>query len=324
MSLPDAVTSTPLVYIGGSGRSGSTLLDRMLARIPGFFSVGELEFIWRRCLQRDDRCGCGSRFRNCPFWTSVGEAGFGGWDQLDVDEVVRLSAAVDRHRNIARIAGPCPPGRLAGSLNAYHQLTSRLYQAVREVSGATVIVDSSKNLSYALLLRDLPGFDLRLVHLVRRSHGVVHSWSRRVRKPGVGDGSEEMSVHPPAWSVGWWMVDNLLYEVLGRRLERATLTRYEDLVADPRAELSRLVRDLDLSAADLTFGFLSGASAELPFSHALSGNPMRSRQGQIVLRADDEWQISMSRRRQAAISAVTWPLLRRYGYPIATRANHQS
>jgi len=31
----------------------------------------------------------------------------------------------------------------------------------------------------------------------------------------------------------------------------------------------------------------------------------------------------MSRRRQAAISAATWPLLLRYGYPIASRAHQQ-
>jgi hypothetical protein len=324
MSWAKAVTSTPLVYIGGSGRSGSTLLDRMLACIPGFCSVGELEWIWRRCLQRDDRCGCGSRFSDCRFWTSVGEVGFGGWGQVDVDEVVRLSAAVDRHRNIARIGGLHRPGKLAGSLNAYHELTSRLYQAVRDVSGGAVIVDSSKNLSYALVLRDLPGFDFRLVHLVRRSHGVAHSWSRRVLKPAVGDGSEYMSVHPPMWSVGLWMVDNLLYEILGRRIEKATLIRYEDLVADPQAELGRLVGSLDLPGTDLTLDFLADSSADLPFAHAVSGNPMRFRQGQILLRADDEWQTSMSRHRQAAITAVTWPLLRRYGYPIATRADHQS
>ena len=71
--------STPLVYVGGSARSGSTLLESLLARIPGFCSVGELVFIWERGLKRNDRCGCGARFHDCAFWAQVGEVGFGGW-----------------------------------------------------------------------------------------------------------------------------------------------------------------------------------------------------------------------------------------------------
>ena len=67
---------TPLVYVGGSARSGSTLLERMLASIPGYCSVGELAFIWERSVLRNDRCGCGARFHDCTFWKEVGEAAF--------------------------------------------------------------------------------------------------------------------------------------------------------------------------------------------------------------------------------------------------------
>lgn len=313
--------TTPLVYVGGSARSGSTLLEGMLAGLPGYCPVGELVFIWERGLQRNDRCGCGARFRDCVFWDQVGEAGFGGWGNVDVDEAARLRATVDRHRNLDRIAGLRRRGKLGAALTAYAALTGRLYQAVREVSGASVIVDSSKHASYALLLRDLEDFELRLIHLVRRSHGVAHSWSRRVPKPGVGDGSGFMSVHPPSWAVGLWIADNLLYDAVARRLPRATRVRYEDMIADPRTELLRIVDELGLPAADRALSFLDGTSAELPVTHAFSGNPMRSRQGRVVLRADDDWRLSMSLPRRALISAATWPQLRRYGYSTALGAH---
>ena len=51
---------------------------------------------------------------------------------------------------------------------------------------------------------------------------------------------------------------------------------------------------------------------------------MRFRPGRVVLRADEEWRTGMTRPRQAAISAATWPLLRRYGYPIAAAAQRSS
>jgi len=309
--------SIPLVYVGGSARSGSTLLERLLGGIPGFCSVGELMFIWERGLKRNDRCGCGARFHDCAFWTQVGDVGFGGWSQVDADEASWLHATLDRHRNLDRIARLRHPGKLKAAMAAYADLTDRLYQAVRTVSGASVIVDSSKHVSYALLLRDLPNFDFRLVHLVRRSHGVAHSWSRRVRKPGVGDGSSFMSVHPSYWTVGLWIADNLLYDIVARQLPRTTRLRYEDLIADPNAQLRRILGELDLAAVDQTFSFLDAASAGLPATHAFSGNPMRLRQGSVVLRLDDDWRTAMSRPRRAMISAATWPLLRHYGYSIA-------
>jgi hypothetical protein len=233
---------------------------------------------------------------------------------VDVGEAAGLRATVDRHRNLDRLWGLRDPGKLAGALTTYTSLMDRLYQAVREVSGAAVIIDSSKAATYALLLRDLPSVDVRLVHLVRRSHGVAYSWSRRVRKVGVGDGTGLMSVHSPAWAVGLWIADNLLYDAMARRMPRATRVRYEDVIDNPRTELLRIVGDLDLPATDLTLSFLGEASAELPSTHALSGNPMRFQQGRIVLSADNEWSTSMSRPRRAVISAATWPLLKHYGY----------
>lgn len=306
--------SLPVIYIGGAARSGSTLLERLLSVNPGYCAVGEFVFVWERGLQRNDKCGCGERFLDCKFWSRVGDAAFGGWSQVDIQEAARLRALIDRHRNLDRMAGLRPRGDLAGAVEAYADLTGRLYRAVAEVSGASVIVDSSKHIGYALMLRDIPGLDLRLVHLVRRSHGVVHSWSRKVRKPGVGDGSTYMSVHSPSWAVGLWVADNLLYELLARRTQWSTLVRYEGLIADVPGELERVQREIGLPRADQAFGAADGAATVLPVTHALSGNPMRFQQGDISLRVDDEWRTSMSRPSRMLVSAATWPLLRRYGY----------
>jgi Sulfotransferase family len=309
--------SVPIIYIGGAWRSGSTLLERMLASIPGFWPVGELVFVWEWGVKQNHRCGCGERFHDCVFWNKIGEVAYGGWQQVDANEAARLRATVDRHRNLDRIAGLRRQGRLAADMAAYLDVTSRLYQAVQEVSGASVIVDSSKTLSYALVLRDLPCFDLRLVHLVRRSHGVAHSWSKQVRKPGVGDGNSFMTTHQPAWSVGFWIADNLLYDALSDRFAVTTRLRYEQLVADPRAQLENLLENLGLTAPDRTLDFLKGAYADLLPTHGIAGNPMRFDQGLVSLRVDDEWRTSMSLQRRLMISAATWPLLKHYGYSVA-------
>lgn len=315
--------TTPLVYVGGAARSGSTLLERLLSGIPDFCSVGELVFIWDRGLRRNDRCGCGAPFRDCPFWTQVGEAAFGGWSQIDIDGAARLRSVVDRHRNLDRLLSLRPPGRIEAALMAYTALTDRLYQAVRDVSGASVIVDSSKHPSYSLVLRRLPDFDVRLIHLVRRSHGVVHSWSKRIRKPGVGDGTSLMSVISPGRAVAYWMADNLLYEALARRMPLATRVRYEDLIADPGRQLRGILTDLTLPGADQPFSFLGPTTTAFPPTHAFSGNPA-FQPGPVVLRAaDEEWRTAMSPVRRAIVSAATLPLLVQYGYAPRLRSDSQ-
>ena len=49
-------------------------------------------------------------------------------------------------------------------------------------------------------------------------------------------------------------------------------------------------------------------------SHIISGNPMRFAHGKVRVEPDDEWVRRMSRRDKAAVTAITLPLLARYGY----------
>ena len=44
-----------LIYLGGLGRSGSTLVERLLAGLPGVCSVGEVVHMWQRGLVQDGR-----------------------------------------------------------------------------------------------------------------------------------------------------------------------------------------------------------------------------------------------------------------------------
>src|SRR5260370_24563179 len=73
---PRAVT---VIYIAGSGRSGSTLLERTLGEISGFVNVGELIDLFRRTVFQGERCGCGQNFCDCSFWAGVGKRAFIGW-----------------------------------------------------------------------------------------------------------------------------------------------------------------------------------------------------------------------------------------------------
>jgi len=73
------------------------------------------------------------------------------------------------------------PGRQAlfeRQLTHYSEALEKLYQAIAEVTGKRLIVDSSKYPTYSYLLGLLPTIDLSIVHLVRDPRAVVHSWWR--------------------------------------------------------------------------------------------------------------------------------------------------
>ncbi|WP_229788829.1 sulfotransferase [Thermopolyspora flexuosa] len=312
-----------VIYVGGLGRSGTTLLERLLGELPGVVALGEVVHLWARGIDRDEPCGCGLPFLRCPFWRRVGERAFGGWSPELARRVLALRRRVDRTRRIPVLArrttrpgrtprpGSAPPARRPDRLREYAEAYRRLYRAAGEVTGAEVIVDSSKHASLAFCLASA-GEPVSVVHMVRDARAVAHSWSRWVPRPE--DGSPMTRWRPAATAVHW-LAQNLAFHLLARRGVPVTRVRYEDLVDAPRQTLGRLARRLGLPAAQPSF--LADDAAVLSVGHTVSGNPMRFAVGTVPLRRDDAWRTGMARRDRWLVTALTWPLLLRYGYRLA-------
>jgi hypothetical protein len=300
-----------VAYLGGLGRSGTTLFARLLGELPGVYDVGEVVHLWERGVEADERCGCGEPFHSCPFWTEVGAAAFGGWERVDVDRIRRLRAEVDRTRYVARLATSVPV-RGHHLLAEYLDLHARLYAAIRTVSGCEVIVDGSKHGSLAFCLRWSPRIDVRVLHCVRDSRAVANSWLRTVQRPEVVDGEDYMPVFSPARSATFWNVENALFELLARRGTPVWRVRYEDLVRTPNTMLRDAARFVGVAppSADL----VTEGVANLSPSHSVSGNPMRFVHGEMRVDPDDGWRTQLGPRRARLVFALTWPLLLRYGY----------
>jgi hypothetical protein len=303
-------------YVGGSGRSGSTLIGRIFGRLPGYICVGEMVFIWTRGLIDDELCGCGEPFSACPFWVMVGERAFGGWDAVDAPAVEALHRSVDRHRYLPLMLGPRATS-YGHRLDEYTQLLTRVYAAVREVSGAEVVVDTSKHPSYAYVLRRTRGVELRLLHLVRDSRGVSHSWTREVARPEVRGAGAKMPTYSSVRAASEWAIHNLLFEILAKLRVSHRTVRYEDFVAHPLEIVNAVNDDLVGRGGQLAEGCITLKGVDLPADHSLSGNPMRFREGRIPLKADDEWRTKMPAGARRLVTALTVLGLRRYRYALS-------
>ncbi len=69
--------ATPVLFIGATGRCGSTLLDRILGQHPAVFAAGELNRLWEFGLRGRGPCGCGAALIECPVWGQILEQVYG-------------------------------------------------------------------------------------------------------------------------------------------------------------------------------------------------------------------------------------------------------
>jgi hypothetical protein len=312
-----------VVFVGGFGRSGSTLLERVLGELPGVCALGEVMQLWAR-LRRDDRCSCGAGLSGCDFWRGVGDKAFGGWHRLDIDRVLALQQAVERLRHLPAMAAPRLSSRRQALVTEYADCYHRVYEAAASMTGAPVIVDSSKRPALAYCLRHVPGPELRIVQLVRDPRGVAYSWTKQVAQP-AGDGAAMMPRYHPATSACYWSAFNAAFGLLrlpvagGRRPVPIHLLRYEDLLADPRWVVGDLAAFAGVAVRTADLSYLDDAQVELGLSHTVAGNPIRFRTGRIDLRRDDTWRTALPVRHRRLVTAICAPLLSRYGYPLVVR-----
>lgn len=301
------------LYIGGWGRSGSTLLECMLAELPEVAVLGEVNQLWERGIVNDELCACTCPFGQCPFWTAIGERAFGGWDRVDLERVLALKDAVDRKRRLTRTTRRRASGTLREELLEYAGYYRRIYQAAAELTGARTVVDSSKVVPTAMALSHDAGIDFRVAHMVRDSRGVAYSWQKLVARP-ERDGEPMPRIGLVA-STQNWVVHNLSVAGLQYRGVPVHRLRYEDLVADPATVVRAMWTSLRLpGSADLP---LDGSSTiTLHGTHSVAGNPMRFRTGPTTLRPDTEWVEKMAPADRRTVTALSLPLLVRYGYPV--------
>jgi hypothetical protein len=300
-----------VIFVGGSGRSGSTLVDRVIGQIPGYVSAGELRTVWLAGLGENRLCGCGQPFLDCPFWRRVGDEAFGGWsnvDPVEVEDALASLSYLDALRRLrSRSSAAGPPG---GKLN---RVLERLYAGIAAAADGATIVDSSKGPRYALTLSSVEGIDLRAIHLVRDSRGVAYSWSKEVTRNDTPGREVQMPRFGAAVASARWLTHNTYMELLGRRVP-STRLRYETFIENPRSELLRILGDLGETVAPGALDFLSDDSVRLGPNHTVMGNPMRMATGDIPLRTDAAWRRELPTLQRAQVTAMTWPMLLRYGY----------
>jgi protein tyrosine phosphatase (PTP) superfamily phosphohydrolase (DUF442 family) len=308
-----------ILYIIGYGRSGSTLLGNILGEIPGVTHAGELRQLWRSGFGLGILCGCGEAMSDCPVWAEVTEKVSG--QHVDTLTAAERAAVFERALSFRQMPALLRQrGRLSPGAQLHAAWRSETYRALAGVTQASLIVDSSKYATDAALLSHGSALPCYFVHLVRDPRAVAYSWQRVRDLPSVPGAARQM-VRYDAWSSARaWMLSNLASELVcssaGR--DHHLRVRYEDFVASPQQVVDEIARFAGVRPE--WSPIQQERSVHLGHNHAVGGNPIKMARGLVNVRPDDEWRDSQPQAEQFTVTAVTLPLLLRYGYPVRARS----
>ncbi len=223
---------TGVIYIMGSGHSGSTILGVALGNCRGVFFAGELE----RFLARAGTPVLGGLERS-RFWAAVRAA------LPDVQELYGNAA----HRLLERSSAVLRVGSLRrrrALQGPYRRLAGRLFGAIAATAEADNVVDTSHFPLRARELQRAPELELCLVFLVRDPQAVVSSIGRLAS----GRSSARRTLMDLKINADLWLTYGLsLAAFTAQPPARRVFVRYEDFVERPEAVLRAI---LDRAGSD--------------------------------------------------------------------------
>ena len=302
------ITPLKIVYIAGDGRSGSTLLDRLIGAYPGVFSCGELGNLLQSINSKDEYCACGEHAQGCLFWRDVLQRWSAAVPGFSQDEYRMLQRRYERLRFLLRpFKGLVFRSR---KFARYVEYTLAQFTAIADLSDATTIVDSSKNPARALALSRVPGLDLRMLHLVRDVRGVAYSLRIPYReRPKEGPCANVKRRSNLRFAGTWALVNYFCERVRARLGSQSLFLRYEDYTSEPNLFLSGVADRLGLQRID----YAMGAGSHLKQGHQVAGNVIRLHPIQKIS-PDENWHSYFGLGMQKWLYVLVLPLMLRYRY----------
>lgn len=303
-----------ILYICSDNRSGSTLLDNLLAANSDVVSVGEIIHLDAylaadRALYNPDQplvCSCGAPVLECPFWTAVSfkagrpltsfridpqDALLGGrgpaWFKKRVQRGLRSHFfGLNRFKAVRSMTGGC---RDASE-------SFELFEAIALATGKRCIVDNSKDPLRALNLWFERPDAIKVILLTRDYRAVVHSKMKRNA--------------PFERAVNSWGLRLREMEALSRMLPPETTTRlkYEDLCQDTESVMRKLCQFVDISFSPAML------SRSITAQHHLGGSPSKFDTERSSVTLDTSYRTAFSDEQLAHMRSLVGREAGRWGY----------
>jgi hypothetical protein len=229
-----------IIYIGGYGRGGTSMLDLMLGAAPGVLGAGELFRLWSGRLE--DQCVHSSSrpvAQFVEFWSEIERRV--GVPRLEGERIRRL---IEERKIMSRP----PPG---GLFHDYSWMMWKLFSTLSEL-GFKYVVDSSKNSRPTALrpfyLRQC-GLRLYFVHLRRSFVDTMSSVAQGTNRQFLEGQSDLLRV--PRAAIGFHLAHSAANRWRREGGQAYLRLSFERLVCDPAPEIAVLCGRVGMDAGPI-------------------------------------------------------------------------
>lgn len=275
---------------------------------PDAIAVGELNRLGHgEDPFQNRKCTCGEFLHSCPLWSEVWACWAPELREIGFPRFQALQGRFERLRSYPLLLKELR--RPSEAFRAYQRISLKLHQAIAKVSGAELIVDTSKYAVRALALSGMDGLDVRMAHLIRDGRGVFWSLkkaTRRIRKT-----MKRLRAQIWTWMTPLeWVVLNRFAEAVSRRVPHLQV-QYEQFVASPETIMRQVGALVGLDMAEVGRDLRAGVPVE--FGHMVGGNVLRLG-GPVSLKMDEAWREQLPRLERTYFWLVAGGKARAYGY----------
>lgn len=297
----------PVIYIAGTGRNGSTLLERILNEIPDIFAAGELGYA--RIFEDKGACFCSKTYADCPVWGSIKKDA-----RLMTFEPEKFTQPIEKYskgiKNFFTLQKLNNQHNLPDDFKQYLSILERLYHVIHENRNGKIITDSTTLPLYGYHLSLIPSIDLYIIHLIRDPRGVANSRNQQKFLPNSNVPVVSKKINPLFTAFSWIKRNFFIELMFSRKKGRYLRIHYEELVKNPSQEIKKIQHLLGLAPNSLNF--IEGNQIKLGVCHLSAGNIGMLGKKEIVLKRDERWKREMKWWDAVLITLMTWPLLLKY------------
>lgn len=285
----------PYVYLVSTAYAGSTLLSMLVDSHPEVACIGELANSVSNIIKNGSvnkyYCSCGEEIASCHFWIKVKKRNLQNGIEIDLhdfDIELDLGLGMNLNRIIFGVPGKNTSvwkfrdaliSHIPVYKNTVNQLIHRniaIAKSILDVLGKTTFFDASKDVRRVTHLAKNKKIELKLIHLVRDSKGVLSSYLKHQGNTKVSKVLRN------------WKRTNEAAINLKSLLPKSSymLVRYESLCREPEEIIFKICQFLDIEEFDC----IRNVNQQ---KHHIIGNNMRCKPFQGI-RLDHSWEMNLS------------------------------
>ena len=228
-----------IIYILGSGHSGSTLLDIYLGSALGGESLGEIIWINQWIDKRNKRrCPCGEKLNECQLWGPALSGWLADIDPQGLSSYKALQPNFETPKSPSLYMLSRQKKIRSTDFIKYEELTYLLFKNIQSVNTAQYIVDSPKFPPRAFALLNNPYLDVFIIHLIKDPRAIAYSAIKRKKTSKTIN--PRWALPPDIWHLSLcWLMNNMQSDAIVKEAgdKRSLRVKYQDFALHPEKTL---------------------------------------------------------------------------------------